>query len=236
MRLLYIFLIIILLLIIYLLYLYFTQKPPLTTTHNAKTTIVIDPAKMENNNSSNFTYSVWFNVSNWNYRYGEEKVIFQRMNSEGDKAIGASFNALQNNIDIDILTYPTTSTSASASNGTNMFTCGIDNVPIQRWVNVLVSVYGKSMDVYLDGKLVRTCVLPGLAKVDSKENVTLTPSGGFDGYTSKFEYFNVPTNPQQAWNIYKQGFGGGLVGSLFNKYRIKISFLDNNKSVSSYEL
>ena len=30
------------------------------------------------NNTSNFTYSVWFYIEDWTYRYGQEKVILTR--------------------------------------------------------------------------------------------------------------------------------------------------------------
>ena len=32
--------------------------------------------------SSNFAYSVWFYVNDWNYRYGETKVVFGRMGAK----------------------------------------------------------------------------------------------------------------------------------------------------------
>ena len=54
------------------------------------------------------------------------------------------------------------------------------------------------MDVYLDGKLARTCVLPGTAKVTESSNVYVTPAGGFSGSTNKLQYWDSATNPQQA--------------------------------------
>ena len=33
----------------------------------------------------------------------------------------------------------------------------------------------------------------------------ITPGGGFAGYTSKLKFFANPLNPQQAYNIYKEG-------------------------------
>lgn len=241
MRILNVVLIFVFLLMLYLLYLYFTSSRPLTGTHPATASITIDEANMEKtNNSSNCTYSIWFNISDWNYRYGELKTLFERKNNAGDTAISASFDSLQNNINIDVMTYSTTDgTSAGNSNiqapTPVLHQCTVDNVPLQRWVNLLVSVYGRSLDVYIDGKLVRTCVLPGLADVSSNKPIVITPNGGFQGFTSKLRYYGSPTNPQQAWNIYKEGFGGSMLGSFFNRYRIKISFLDNNVSTSSYE-
>ena len=32
-------------------------------------------------NTANFTYSIWFFIDDWNYRYGEPKSIFGRMTS-----------------------------------------------------------------------------------------------------------------------------------------------------------
>jgi len=242
MRILNVILIFVFLLMLYLLYVYFTSSRPLTGTHPANANITIDASKTEQTNDvSNCTYSVWFYVSDWNYRYGETKTIFERKNNAGDTAISAAFDALQNNINVDIMTYATTDgTSAGSSNVQTpspvLHQCKVDNVPLQRWVNLLISVYGRSMDIYIDGKLVRTCVLPGLADVSSNKPISITPGGGFQGFTSKFRYYSSPSNPQQAWNIYKEGFGGNMLGSLLNRYRVKISFLDNNVTTSSYEI
>lgn len=242
MRILNVVLVFVVLLILYLLYSYFTQNKPLSRTHPGKASITIDENKLEKtNNVSNSTYSIWFNISDWNYRYGEEKILFRRENEDGVPAIMASLDALQNNINIELMTYSTddmTGADLSVSEPPKpvSFSCGVDNIPLQRWVNLLISVYGRSLDVYIDGKLVRTCALPGLANVSSNKPVIITPDGGFDGFTSKFYYFTSATNPQQAWNIYKEGFGGNMLGSLLNRYRIKVLFLDNNVSKGSIEL
>ena len=90
--------------------------------------------------------------------------------------------------------------------------------------------------MYIDGKLVRTCPLPGVAKVNPKANLQVTPHGGFHGYTAAFEYWDDATNPQQAYNIYKNGFGSSWLGDLFNKYRIKVAFLEDNKEEWSFEV
>lgn len=241
MRILYVVLILVFLLMLYLMYQYFTASKPITGTHPATTAITIDESKMEKtNNASNCTYSIWFYISDWNYRYGESKMIFERKNNSGDLAISANLDALQNNVNVDVLTYSTTDgTSAGNYNSQPpapvLHQCSVDNVPLQRWVNLLISVYGRSMDIYIDGKLVRTCVLPGLADVSSNQPIKITSGGGFQGFTSKFRFYNTPSNPQQAWNIYKEGFGGSIFGSLLNRYRIKVSFLDNNKPTGSYE-
>ena len=76
--------------------------------------------------------------------------------------------------------------------------CVVKNFPLQKWVNLIVSVYGRTLDIYIDGKLVRTCILPGVAKVNAKANIVVTPNGGFNGWTSNFKYWAHASNPQEA--------------------------------------
>ena len=105
------------------------------------------------------------------------------------------------------------------------------NIPIQNWVNLVVSVYGRSMDLYIDGKLVRTCLLPGIASVNNDANIYVTPAGGFDGWTSRLQYFPNSINPQEVWNIYTKGYSSGL--SLFNSYQVQIALVENGNTKSS---
>ena len=188
--------------------------------------------------TSNFTYSIWFFIDDWNYRYGEAKVIFGRMIMGQRPPVPCPtvvLGPLENNILVSLAVYPgadevpdTTGTSSSVS------TCAIANVPIQRWCNLLVSVYGRTQDLYLDGKLVRTCVLPGVAKIDANAPVYVTPDGGFSGWTSKFQYWPEATDPQQAWNIYKAGYGSSMLGQLFGKYTVKVSLMEGDTVDSSF--
>jgi hypothetical protein len=198
--------------------------------------------------ASNFSYSVWFYVQDWNYKYGEPKVLFGRMGSGVSSSAMASttqtqslqsigtgpcplvtFGPVQNNLEVTLSVYPSSGISSQAST----FTCGVQNVPIQKWVNLLVSVYGRSLDIYLDGKLVKTCVLPGIAKINNSSNIYLTPRGGFSGWTSKFQYFPNATDPQTAWNIYQRGYGGSWLSGLFSNYQLQLSFLQNGTTTST---
>lgn len=198
-----------------------------------------------NTPSSNFAYSIWFYVNDWNYRYGEPKVIFGRMGSQStstssqiqgvngnDPCPAVVLGAVENNISISLACYPGINQTPTTTGGNTVIkTCGVSNVPIQKWVNLTMSVYGRTMDIYLDGKLVRTCLLPGIASVNANADVYVTPSGGFDGWTTKFQYYPSPLNPQQAWNIYAQGYTSWL--SMFSTYQVNISLVENGNTQSS---
>jgi len=187
------------------------------------------------NNTSNFTYSVWFYVDDWSYKYGKKKVILNRLDADRNPSPEIALGAFQNNLEIALQTYPD-SANADASTISQTHNCNVKNIPIQSWVNALISVNGRTLDVYIDGKLVRTCVMPGVAKIASNSPVVITPGGGFSGYTSNIRYWANATNPQEAWNIYRKGYGGSMLGNMFNKYRLKVSFLEDNKEQNSFEL
>jgi hypothetical protein len=190
-------------------------------------------------NTSNFTYSIWFFIEDWNYRYGEPKVIFGRMTSgsgEKEPCPSVVLGPIQNNIIVSLAVYPGLDEVPEDGNNYIVHNCPVANVPIQRWCNVLISVYGRTLDLYLDGKLVRTCVLPGVAKIDSSAPVYITPMGGFSGWTSRFQYWPDASDPQQAWNIYKAGYGGSLLGSLFGKYTVKVSLMEGDTEESSWSI
>lgn len=105
----------------------------------------------------------------------------------------------------------------------------ISSVPLQRWVNIIVSVYGRSMDVYMDGKMVNTFVMPGVSAVNQLAGMVVTPFGGFSGHTTRLQYLSNSVNPEQAWNIYSEGHGS--TPDLMST-QVKVSFTQNGATKS----
>ena len=79
--------VVIIIVLLYIIYKYVIQDTStLTGLISAKTMQKIDATSLEtstSSGSSNFTYSIWFFIDDWNYRYGEPKIIFGRM-TEGN--------------------------------------------------------------------------------------------------------------------------------------------------------
>ena len=241
--------IVVIVLILMLLRYIFSDPYTLQNIQDGKTASTISATSLATNGSSvpssNFAYSIWFYINSWNYRYGEPKVIFGRMGSSSGQNAGSVsgisgmdpcpavvLGAVENNIDISLGCYPGVDQEPTTPGGTTVVhTCSVSNVPIQKWVNLVVSVYGRSMDIYIDGKLVRTCLLPGVASVNNNSNVYVTPSGGFEGWTSKFQYYPNSINPQEAWNIYTQGYSN--MSSMFSSYQVQLALVENGKTQSS---
>jgi hypothetical protein len=241
--------IVVIVLILMLLRYIFTDPYTLQDMQDGKTASTISSSSLATNGSdvpsSNFAYSIWFYINNWNYRYGESKVIFGRMGAASGDGTGpipgvngidpcpaVVLGAIENNISVSLGCYPGADQQPTTPGGnTVVHTCSVANVPIQKWVNLVVSVYGRSMDIYIDGKLVRTCLLPGVASVNNNANIYVTPLGGFEGWTSKLQYFPNSINPQEAWNIYTKGYANWL--SMFNSYQLEISLVENGTTQST---
>ncbi len=228
----------------------------LTGLVSAQTMQKIEASSLASSSSagatSNYTYSIWFYVDDWNVKYGEPKVVFGRMASEMDKNQPCplvSLAPLENNLIVSLAIYPgmdtapiedttttTTTTDTDTSTESSIHRCMVANIPIQKWVNVLISTYGRSLDIYIDGKLVRTCVLPGVARVESSTPVYITPNGGFSGWTAKFQYWPDSCDPQKAWNIYKAGYGASMLAGLLGKYTVKVSLMEGDTEESSFSI
>jgi len=246
-----VFTIAIIVLIIMLAKYFLSDKNSLSSVQNGQNSATISASSLATNNSgasdSNFSYSVWFYVNDWNYRYGEPKVVFGRMGALSD-ASGGSINgvsgldpcpsvvlgAIENNLIVSLGCYPGVNEQPTTPGGkTVIHNCMVSNIPIQKWVNLTLSVYGRTLDLYIDGKLVRTCLLPGIANVNNNADIYVTPKGGFNGWTSNLQYYPNSLNPQEAWNIYTQGYGGGMLSNLFGSYQVEVSLIQNGTTQSS---
>ena len=224
---------------------------------------------------SNFAYSIWFYINDWNYRYGEPKILYGRMGGTGSTDASGNdsdsdsdncpsnpqpissksspsatsvmssisgvdpcpvviFGEKENNLIVALGCYPGADEEPTTPGGTTVVhTCGVGNIPIQKWTNLVISVYGRTLDIYIDGKLVRTCLLPGVANVNENKSVYVTPMGGFDGWTSKFQYYSDSLNPQQVWNIYSKGYTSGLFAG---SYQLQMSVLNNGTAQDTYTI
>ncbi len=226
-------LLVIIIVLLYVVYNYISNDiNTLTGLNSAQMMQTIKATDLDKNNSVNFTYSIWFYIDDWNTRYGEKKIIFGRMQKGIEDSTRNScplvyLDKTQNDIVIELTTKKSVASAPAVINKNT-----IQNIPIQKWVFFMMSVYGRTLDVYIDGKLVNTFVLPDIPVIEPYD-VFVTPLGGFSGWTTRFQYFSDATNPQTAWDMYKKGYGGSLLGDLFGKYSVKVALLENDKENSS---
>lgn len=84
--------------------------------------------------------------------------------------------------------------------------CDLNEIDLQRWTMVTVVLSGRTIDVYMDGKLSRSCMAPSYFKVDpTGVKAAITERGGFDGYTANTSVANYAMNPDEIYRAYLLG-------------------------------
>jgi|TARA_Y100000992_G_scaffold302711_2_gene278707 hypothetical protein len=239
--------IIIVVVLVVLVMIYFIQKTSFSQTSltsglldaTKKVTISSDKITAGSNGSANYTWSVWIFISDWSYRLGDPKVILSRGSTQVTSHPRLTLGQTENNLTIKQAIYTDGDTSgfpaSSSLDGSNS-TCVIPNIPIQQWVSIIVSLNGRNMDTYINGKLVKTCVLSNTGYMNATDDVNITPGGGFQGNVSSVKYWPTPISPQQAWNIYRSGPTGSSFSDLFTKYQIKFVFMTNGQEKGQFTI
>ena len=143
----------------------------------------------------------------------------------------------------------TTPDNKFQTNGENI---AIRNFPLQKWVCVTYSIYGTSLDLYLNGKLVKSVIdddvklmmsesalvalgNPWYNKSVADDEITISNlTAGFKGYTSKLKYYKSALTPKEAYNIYKSGPGTSYLGDILGDRSVNINFMDGDDVTRSF--
>lgn len=87
--------------------------------------------------------------------------------------------------------------------------CDIVNIPIQRWVHVGIILQNKTLDVYLNGSLKRSCILKNIPKsIKQTDNIYINQNGGFNGKLSDIKYTPKALTSADMLSEYSGFFGG----------------------------
>ena len=100
----------------------------------------------------------------------------------------------------------------------NVGKCMVTDFPLQKWVHVVVSQYNQVVDIYIDGKLKSSCVLPRFPDI-VQDDLILSPNDGFSGQMSKVEYINSALTASKVYDLYSMGptaSTGGLLDNIPN--------------------
>lgn len=170
-----------------------------------------------------FSVSMWIYIQNWGTRMGMNKHILS-IGGKTHDTIRIYLGATQPTVNIVLNTAGSSSSNntMTAKNRDHVFgtmqtgadlvgesdpnTCGLPAIDLQRWVNLVVSVNSKTVDVYLDGKLARSCVLPSFYRVDGGGyQTTLLDNGGFGGFISTVNMYGAALGPDTVYHAYMAG-------------------------------
>lgn len=115
-----------------------------------------------------------------------------------------------------------------AANAATLQMCDVLDVDYQRWIQVTVVVNGRIMDVYMDGKLARSCVLPGgqgIVQVNGNSTQAATVYA-FPGYYSGLYFKSEAATPDLIYARYQMGpyAKADFIDYLVDKLGIKITY------------
>ena len=93
--------------------------------------------------------------------------------------------------------------------------CMVNELPLQKWVHIVISVYNNIVDIYTDGKLSSSCVLNGFP-ISSTADLKIAPEGGFSGNISNITSVNAALSPSEVTKLYNESpmYSKGFYGTL----------------------
>ena len=148
-----------------------------------------------------FTYSVWLFIDDINYKPGQKKHIFHKGSELGNKAfkqgettIKTKGMAFPNNGPGLYLTDETGDKANTLVVVMNTYEEVIEeievpNIPINKWINVVIRVQNRVLDVYVNGSIAIRHKFTSVPK-QNYGDVFINMNGGFSGQISSLQYFN----------------------------------------------
>lgn len=146
-----------------------------------------------------FSYAFWFLMSDFSYKQGEWKHVFHKGNSSSypNRAPGVWIHPNANIIRV----YMNTMKSI-------LEYVDIDNIPVRKWVHIVVVMKNRHLQVYVNGFLKIRKELPSLPR-QNYGNVWVNMYGGYEGYLSKLQYYDRAIGGQDIDQLVTQGPGSG---------------------------
>jgi hypothetical protein len=183
--------------------------------HDATTTAIIqgNNAPLSSQQQGSYGMQWWMFVKDWNYGYGKDKAILKRPDPTNTSVLNpsVSLHPTDNTIRVAISVFPSDDSGSPAepapagSTGSDeVYVCEVNNIPLQSWFSFSMSVFGRNLDIYIDGKLVKSCLLPGVPKPTTSD-IQLSPDGGFSGYLCNFYHYARMLTPSDAMTFYSAG-------------------------------
>lgn len=177
----------------------------LTASKNAKNSMLVsqDPNnegsvmlyRSDNKSGIEFSYSLWFVIENMEYKFGEWKHMFHKGNktSYPNRAPGVFIHPDKNALRI----YMNTMNNVLEH-------VDVDNIPLRRWVHLVVSVNHKYFDIYVNGRLKKRHEFTSTPKQNFGD-LWINLFGGFEGYMCNMQYFRKAITYQEVESITSKG-------------------------------
>jgi hypothetical protein len=165
--------------------------------------------------------STWIYITDWNYNFGSYKPIIIQGSLDNRQFYPGLFLYPDTNA-LKVITL-----TSIAGEGES---CDVQNIPLQKWVHICYVLDNRNVDIYIDGKLERSCALKGIPQIGTSSsttnNIYITPGNpaGFMGKVGRTQYFTYTIQPNKVVDLYQHG----PVGS--SQY--KVQFFQDGKVIN----
>jgi len=175
------------------------------TTRNGKKRLVIkqDPNSLSGillrsqnqKNGVEFSYTFWLYVNDWSYNYGQFKHIFHKGNEDSwpNRAPAVFLGKKKNDMYIYMNTLSTIDEFAL-----------IENIPIGKWIHFALIFKGQHLDVIVNGLNRLNHKYTDVIK-QNYGNLYISNNRGFDGFLSRFRYYNRAVTHTEIEGLLQQG-------------------------------
>ena len=142
-----------------------------------------------------FTYSLWMLIEDTEYKFGEWKHVFHKGNDSAYplRAPGLYIHPRENKLRVYMNTL----------DGILEY-IDIPNIPVRKWIHLAITLNGRSMNIYVNGKLRTKKTFESVPR-QNYGNLWVSLFGGFEGYLSKMRYFNYAIDYTEVEKIVRQG-------------------------------
>jgi hypothetical protein len=80
----------------------------------------------------------------------------------------------------------------------------VDNIPVRKWINLIIKTRNTTVDVYINGQLTKRQTMKGIPS-QNYGNVYVAQNGGFAGNISDLQYFNYAIGTSEIQEIVTRG-------------------------------
>jgi hypothetical protein len=167
------------------------------------------------NEGIEFTWSVWIYIDDLTYNSGRYRCVFYKgndyaKNPNNQEAQGLNF---PNNAP-GLYIAPNSNSLVVMMNTFNVINeeITVNDIPLNKWVNVIIRCQNNTLDVYINGTIIKSHHLHGVPK-QNYGDVYVAPNGGFSGYISNLWYYNYALGTAEISRIANNGANTYMRGS-----------------------
>ena len=185
-----------------------------------------------------FTWSTWIFINGLQYLEGQYRHIFYKGNYDLEQnglnypnnAPGLYLGPHRNELIVMMNTFNVINEEIL-----------IPDIPINKWVNVIIRCQNTTLDVYINGTIARSINLSGVPK-QNYGDVYVAMNGGFNGYISNLWYYDYALGTSSIQRLSEKGPNTKMIGSnglndnMFNYLSLRWFFYGAGDTFNSPEI